>query len=132
MLPRRLEQIPMLHMDQIRLAKGFIMHKMYHYRYTGGGHTDISNLCKSCPEELKKYVQTAITELMREGLILRKQAWYGKHVYAIKNQLGYEYANAYRRHYNLDEEVYGRPYRPTKVQPLPEEVLRALKFKKRG
>jgi len=121
----------MSHLDEVRLAKGFVMHKMYHLGYTSGSHTSIDNLPKSCPEELRPFIETAISELKRERLILTKPTSYGEQVTAPITATGFDYANNFRRKYNIPEEQYGKPSKPQKPQPLPDEVLRALKFKKK-
>jgi hypothetical protein len=125
------EQIPMSHTDEVRLAKGYIMNKMRHLGFTSGRHTSIDNLPKSCPEELRPYVAEAIRDLFREGHLSKKSTGYGVEVTMIKSRAAFDYANLYCRKYGLPEEEYGKPYRPTKAPPLPIDVLRALKFKKK-
>jgi hypothetical protein len=121
----------MSRLDEIRLAKGYIMHKMRHLGFTSGRHTSIDNLPKSCPEELRPYVAEAIRDLFVEGHLSKKSTEYGVQVTAIKSKAAFDYANLYCREYDLQEEEYGKPYRPRKVPPLPTEVLHALKFKKK-
>jgi hypothetical protein len=116
---------------RIRLAKGYVMHKMRHLGYTSGRHTSIDNLPKSCPEELRPNVADAIRDLFVEGHLLKKSTEYGVQVTMIKSKAAFDYANLYCREYNLQEEEYGKPYRRTKVPPLPTQVLHALKLKKR-
>lgn len=121
----------MSRLDAIRLAKGYIMHKMRHLGFTSGRHTSIDNLPKSCPEELRPYVAEATRDLFVEGHLSKKSTEYGVQVTAIKSKAAFDYANLYCRKYDLQEEEYGKPYRPTKAPPLPIEVLRALKFKEK-
>src|SRR3989304_7527883 len=118
-------------MDEIRLAKGFIMHKMYHLEYTSGRHTSLDNLPKSCPKRCQPYIDVAISELFKERHLSKKPASYGPQVTAIPSQTGYDYANFYRREFNIEEEEYGKPYQPKKVKPLSDAELHALKLRKK-
>lgn len=115
-------------MGQVRLAKGFIMNKLYSLGYIGAKHTDVVNLPKSCPIELRGYMNEAIAELRKEGLLRIKRTSYGEHVSAAVNGAGISYANTYRRHVNLPETDL-RP-RQTEVEPLTPDELRKLKLKK--
>jgi len=121
----------MSHIDEIRLAKGFIMQKMRHLKLVNGPHTSPDNLPKSCPEELLPYVKTAIIELKGEGLLSFHSTSYGPQVTAVRCKELYEYANLYCIRYNLPVEEYGKPQKAPKVEPLPEDVLRALKWPKK-
>jgi len=38
--------------ERTKLAKGFVMNKMYSLGLIGGRHTSVDNLPKSCPHEL--------------------------------------------------------------------------------
>ena len=126
----------MLTADRIRLAKGFILNKMYFHGYvchqTGHGkHTAVEELGKSCPSELKSFVDAAIQELKtRNKLLLTWPTSYGERVCAVANQTGYDLANAYNEYAFHCFVEYGKPVSTTKVAPLPEEELRKLKFKK--
>ena len=120
----------MPHVDDVRLAKGFIMHKMYRLGYTTGKHTSIDNLPKSCPKELRPFVQEAISDLVNEKLLVKKPTGYGPQVTALKSSVGFEYANVYRRRYGIKEEEYGKPSKSEKVQPLTSEELHKLKIRK--
>ena len=113
------------------MQRGYITYKMRHLGFTSGRHTSINNLPKSCPEELSPYVDEGIRELFREGHLSKKSTEYGVEVTMIKSKAAFDYANLYCRKYNLQEEEYGKPHRPTKAPPLPTEVLHALKFKKK-
>lgn len=117
--------------DEVRLAKGYITNKMRHLGFTSGRHTSIDNLPKSCPEELRPYVTEAMRELFGEGHLSKKSTEYGVEVTMIKSKAAFDYANLYCRKYGLQEEEYGKPYRPSKAPPLPIEALRALKFKEK-
>lgn len=129
--PNTLYQIPMSHIDEIRLTKGFVMHKMYRLDYTSSKHTSIDNLPKSCPVELRKFVEEAITDLLSERLLVKRPTRYGPQVSATISATGFEYANYYRRRYHIDEEEYGKPTKTEKVEPLTSEELRKLKFNKK-
>ncbi len=118
-------------MDEIRLAKGFIMHKMYHLGYVSGRHTSIDNLAKSCPERCRPHINVAISELFQERHLVKKPTSYGPQVTAVRSQTGYYYANFFRREFKIEEEEYGKPYRPKKVQPLSDDELHALKLRKK-
>jgi hypothetical protein len=122
--------------DRIRLAKGFILNKMYFHGYvcrkTGHGkHTAVEELGKSCPSELKSFVDLAIQELKTKDRLLG--SWptsYGERVCAVASQTGYDLANAYNEYASLPLVEYGKPASTAKVTPLSEEELRKLKFKK--
>lgn len=88
---------------------------MYHLEYTSGRHTFLDNLPKSCPKGCQPYIDVAISELFKE----------------IPSQTGYDYANFYRREFNIEEEEYGKPYQPKKVKPLSDAELHALKLRKK-
>jgi hypothetical protein len=64
-------------MDEIRLTKGFIMQKMRSRKKVSGAHTSPDNLPKSCPEDLRPYVDEAIEALKREGLLSIHSTHYG-------------------------------------------------------
>jgi len=112
-----------------KLAKGFIMNKMYTLGYIGGRHTSPNNLPKSCPPELQQHVNAAIAQLRKERLLTIKPTNYGEQASAIMSELGREYANAYRAHVDLPETDF-TPSKKAKASPLTEEELRKLKFKK--
>ncbi len=131
MLPKSLEKTPMSYSAELRLTKGFIMHKMYHLGYTSGAHTSIDNLPKSCPDELRPFVDAAIRELKRERLLVPKPTSYGQQVTVQIAPTGFDYANAYRRKYGIPEEQYGKPQKQQKTQLLSMDVLRSLKLKKK-
>jgi hypothetical protein len=118
-------------MDEIRLAKGFIMQKMRSWRLVSGPHTSPDNLPKGCPKELRPYVNTAIEELKREQLLSVHSTGYGPQATAVLSKEMYDYANLYCRHYGLPEEEFGKPQKRRKAEPLPEDVLRALRFTKK-
>jgi hypothetical protein len=124
----------MSHIEEVRLAKGFIMYKLKHLGYTSGEHTSIDNLPKSCPEELRPFIAEAIRELLQERHLLPKPTGYGKQVTMVMSKSAFDYANLYAIRYDLEQEEYGKPHKPEKAPPLPPEALRALKFpkKKRG
>ncbi len=113
---------------QTRLAKGFLMNKLYSLGYIGAKHTDVDNLPKSCPLELREHLNRAIAELRKEGLLRTKRTSYGEHVSASMNDAGVSYANAYRTHVELPVTDF-RPRQP-KVEPLPRDELRKPKMKK--
>jgi hypothetical protein len=104
---------------------------MYHLGYTSGQHTSIDNLPKSCPAELRPFVEEAIGDLMRERLLLKKPTSYGPQVTAAINPTGFDYANRYRRKYGLQEEEYGKPARAERAEPLTPEEIRKLKFREK-
>ena len=61
--------------DRVRLAKGFILNKMYFHGYVcrkigHGKHTSVDNLGKSCPSELRPFLGTAIQELESKNRLL--------------------------------------------------------------
>jgi len=122
----------MSHEDEIRLAKGFIMQKMRSLGLFSGPHTSIDNLGKSCPEDLRPYVKEAIQQLKRDGLLSPHPTFYGEQVTAVRCKVAYHYANLYCRQYGLPEEEFGKPAKKSKAEPLPEEILHALKFKKKN
>jgi hypothetical protein len=131
MLPITLEQTPISHADEVRLAKGFIMYKMRHLGYMSGDHTSIDNLPKSSPPELRPYIDEAIRQLFQERHLSKKTTEYGVEVTMIKSKTAFDYANLYATRYDLEVQEYGTSSRPEKAPPLPSEVLRALKFKKK-
>lgn len=113
---------------RIKLAKGFLMYKMYHLGYTDD-HTSVDNLPKSCPPELREGVSDAVKELQRERLLVQKPASYGMQVFAVRDPSGYAYANAYVKYAGLPPLEHGiRPR--TKVEPLPKDELRRLAKRK--
>lgn len=118
--------MPLTAPSQLELAKGFLMHKMYHLRYVAGKHTSVDNLPKSSPPDLRPFISKARDELMREGLLVPKHTSYGEHVYALANARGYEYANAYEKHAGLPLAEHGKPPATRRVKPLGEEELRKL------
>jgi hypothetical protein len=120
--------------DEALLAKGFLMHKMYHYGYvckksSHGKHTSALNLPKSCPLELRRFLNEAIDELKSEGLLITWPTNYGEQACVVANDKGYELANAFQRHAKLPVVEYEKPP-PAKVPPLSLEELKALKFPK--
>ncbi|MGA8904562.1 MAG: hypothetical protein WB661_06095 [Candidatus Bathyarchaeia archaeon] len=120
----------MSHIDDVRLAKGFIMHKMYRLGYTTGKHTSTDHLPKSCPAELRPFVEEAVRDLISERLLSKKPTGYGPQVTALKSPTGFGYANSYRRRYGIKEEEYGKPVKSKKVEPLTKEELHKLKIRK--
>lgn len=128
--PNTLEENTMSHVDEVRLAKGFIMHKMYRLGYTAGKHTSIDNLPKSCPPELRRFVDDAVRDLLGERLLSKKPTGYGPQVSALISQIGFQYANFFRRRYGIKEEEYGKPAKTEKVEALTREELRKLKIRK--
>lgn len=117
---------------KIRLAKGFVLHKMYHYGYTGGKHTSVDNLPKSCPLELRAHLNRAIKDLQRDGLLLVKPTSYGPQATALHSQLGCDIANAYLDHIGIKDFRHGAPLRPVqKALPLSKQELDALKSRKK-
>jgi len=115
--------------SRLKLAKGFLMHKMYRLGYTDD-HTSVDNPPKSCPPELREWVSDAVKELKREHLLVEKPASYGMQVFAVRNPSGYAHANVYAKYAGLPLLEYGRRPR-TKVEPLPEDELRRLAKRKR-
>jgi len=115
--------------SRVRLAKGFLMYKMYHLGYTDD-HTSVDNLPKSCPPELRDGVSDAVKELKRERLLVEKPASYGMQVFAVRDPSGYTYANAYANYADLPLLEHGRRPR-TRVEPLPEDELRRLAKRRR-
>src|SRR3972149_3133223 len=111
---------------RIKLAKGFLMYKMYHLGYTDAAtprHTSCDNLPKSCPPELRESVSDAVKELKRERLLVDKPASYGMQVFTVRAPSGYAHANAYAKYAGLLPLEHGRHPR-TKVEPLPADELR--------
>ncbi len=119
----------MLRPERTKLAKGFIMNKMYTLGYIGGRHTSPDNLPKSCPPEFEQYVKAAIEELRKERLLVIKPTNYGEQVSAIMADQGRNYANTYRKHVDLPEIDFS-PTRRVKGPSLTKEELRKLKFRK--
>ncbi len=116
----------------MKLAKGFIMNKMYTLGYIGGRHTSPDNLPRSCPPELEKWVRAAVEQLRQEGLLIIKPTGYGDQASAVMTDHGREYANAYKRSVNLPEADFSPPRQQRKVPPLTDEQLRKLKFRKKN
>jgi len=113
---------------RIKLAKGFLMYKMYHLGYTDAAtprHTSVDNLPKSCPPELRESVSDAVKELKRERLLVEKPTSYGMQVFAVRDPSGYAHANAYAKYVGLPPLEHGRHPR-TKVEPLSKDDLRRL------
>jgi len=121
----------MSHADEIRLAKGFVCQKMRHLKLVNGAHTSPDNLPKSCPMELLPYVRIAIQELKGERILLFHPTSYGPQVTAVRCKELYDYANLFCVRYNLQVEEFGKPQKTPRVEPLPEDVLRALKRRKK-
>ena len=121
----------MSYIEQVRLAKGFILYKLKHLGYTSGEHTSIDNLPKSCPVELRPFIPEAIRQLLQERHLLPKPTSYGRHVTMMMSKPAFEYANLYAIRYGLEQEEYGKPQNPEKTPPLSPDVLRALKFPKK-
>ena len=115
--------------ERTKLAKGFIMNKMYTLGLIGGRHTSVDNLPKSCPHELEQNVKAAIDELRKEKLLLIKPTSYGQQASATVTDLGRQYANAYRKHVNLPE-IDFNPTKKAEAPFLTSEELRKLRFKK--
>ena len=65
---------------EIEQAKSFIVKKLFHHGYIGGRHTDIENLKKGLPGHFKGDIKKAVSELIKEGIIIPKQTAYGLHV----------------------------------------------------
>lgn len=103
-----------------KLAKGFIINKMYILGYMGGRHTSPDNLRKSCPPEFEQYVKAAIEELRKERLLVIKPTSYGDQATAMMTDVGRDYANAYRRHVALPETI-STPQRSPKQPPSPRK-----------
>lgn len=126
----------MLTIDRIRLAKGFILNKMYFHGYVcpkigHGKHTAVDELRKSCPSELRSFVDAAIAELKgKQRLLVTWPTSYGEQCCAVASQTGYDLANVYNEYAALPHIEYGKPRSTAKVPPLPETELRKLKFKK--
>lgn len=115
--------------DYLKLSKGFLMHKMYWLGYVGAKHTSVDNLPKSCPVELRNWVDRASNELLREGLLVPKPTSHGQHIFAVASPQGYDYANSYERHAGLPLMVYGKPQRNKRALPLSKEELHKLKIR---
>ncbi|HLC85438.1 MAG TPA: hypothetical protein VJH22_06615 [Candidatus Nanoarchaeia archaeon] len=60
--------------------KGFIVKKLFHHGYIGGRHTDIENLKKGLPPHFKGDVKEAVTDLIKEDILMPKPTSYGLHV----------------------------------------------------
>ncbi len=115
----------------VRLVKGFILNKMILSGFIGGKHTDIRNVPKSCPSELRPYVDEALGKLQTEGFVRRGPKGYGKHVSAVANQSSYQIANDYRKYARLEPPlVYGTPSPIKSKPPLSIDELRRLRFGK--
>ena len=117
----------MSHSDRLKLAKGYVMHKMYSLRYIGGKHTGVENLVKGCVLELRTFVPEAVKELRREGLLAVHPTNYGEQGSAVASAIGYAYANDYEKHYGLPLLAYGKPSKIKRAEPLSKEQLDALK-----
>jgi len=136
MLAMTLQWFAMLTLDRIRLAKGFILNKMYFHGYvcprTGHGkHTAVDELRKSCPSEFSSFIRAAIQELKtKDSLLVTWQTNYGERCCAVATQAGYDLANVYNDYAALPHIEYGKTPSQAKVPPLPEDELRKLKFKK--
>jgi hypothetical protein len=128
----------MLTLDGLRLAKGYILNKMYFHGYvcrrTGHGkHTSVDDLSKGCPAELAQYMKNAIDELkVKNRLLVTWPAGYGERCCAVANQAGYDFANAYNAFASLPLIQYGKPQPYAKTPPMPMEELRKLKIRKRS
>ncbi len=126
----------MLTIDRIRLAKGYILNKMYFHGYvchrTGHGkHTSVCDLGTGCPSELSSFVDAAIQELKaKHRLLVTWPTSYGEQACVIASQARYDLANVYNKYAALPLVEYGKPASTTKVPPLPERELRKLKLKK--
>jgi hypothetical protein len=115
-------------------AKGFILHKMYHYGYVckkkgHGKHTAVESLNKGCPTILSYCLPQAIAELKAERLLIVWPTGYGPQACVIANAKGYGYANDYQKFANLPVIDYTKPP-PANVPPLPLDELHKLKMKK--
>ena len=127
-----LDWLPMSAERQMRLAKGFIMNKMYTLGYIAGRHTSPNNLPKSCPPELAECVTEAIRQLHKERLLYIKPTGYGDQASAVMADQGRAYANAYRRYVKLPETDFKPLQQQSKAPPLTEAELRKLRFKQKA
>src|SRR3990170_1513116 len=113
----------MLTVDRIRLAKGYILNKMYFHgwvcRKSGHGkHTSVRDLGTGCPLEISSYVDAAIQELKtKHRLLVTWPTSYGEQACAVANQTGYDLANVYNKYAALPLVEYGKPPPTTKVPP---------------
>ena len=132
-----LQCLTMSQTDRIRLAKGFVMNKMYFHGYVcrkdgHGKHTSVDNLGKGCPLELKHFLVAAIQELKSKNrLLITWPTGYGEQACVVANQAGYDFANAYNAHAHLPLMEYGKTKPKPKPASLPPDELRKLKFPKR-
>jgi len=60
--------------------KAVVLRKLYRRRVIGGKHTAIENLTTGLPTHLVGEAKKAVEELVKEGLILKKQTSYGLQV----------------------------------------------------
>lgn len=126
----------MLTIDRIRLAKGYILNKMYFHGWVcpksgHGKHTSVRDLGTGCPLEIRSFVDAAIQELKgKHRLLVTWPTSYGEQCCAVASQTGYDLANAYNEYAALPHIEYGKPQSIAKVPPLPQDELRKLKFKK--
>ncbi len=69
-------------MDTLLVIKKFIVRKLYRKRMWLHKHTNINNLPKGLPNELRssKEVKNSIEELLKEQLLLSKPTHYGLEV----------------------------------------------------
>jgi len=136
MLAITLQRLAMLPIDRVRLAKGFILNKMYFHGYVcrkigHGKHTSVDNLGKGCPSELRPFLGTAIQELKSKNrLLITWPTSYGEQACVIANQAGYDFANAYNEYAHLPLMEYGKIGPKPKPAPLLPDELRKLKFPK--
>lgn len=60
--------------------KCFIVKKLHHLCYFGGKHTDVENLKKGLPSHFRGEVKGAVSELIKEEILIPKPTSYGLHV----------------------------------------------------
>ena len=60
--------------------KKIILRKLFRRRVIGGKHTAVEHLTKGLPKHLVGEAKNAVTELIKEGLILSKPTSYGLQV----------------------------------------------------
>lgn len=65
---------------EIEQLKGFIVKKLFHFKYIGGRHTAVEHLQKGLPGHLRGDVSQAVHELVKEDILVLKPASYGPHV----------------------------------------------------
>ena len=85
-------------MEEDRKVAGFIMNKLWSYRYVGGQHTSVDNLPKGYPLSGRGLFPSVVKRLKKEGYLVIHPTSYGPQVSAsiAMRAKALDLANEYR------------------------------------